>query len=243
MTRAADPAAAPHPDDPGTPDVPGSSGARGRSAPQGEPPVATPEVPALHASPALPPAWAQDPFLLDEHRWWRPEHVETSGDALLLVQRSTDEPTATMLLAAGPAPDVAALVRAHGVRTHRFAWVETAALDVLHLKEVTRLGLTPNRTGWEWLVTDRAPAEVAAEAHVRELDPVAEGDAIRACLALANPTTEADPSGAGERWWGVVDPEEPGVLAGVVGAAPRSGRPGGAGSAHLHGLGVRPGGR
>lgn len=267
MTSAAGPAAAPHPDDPGTPDVPGSSGERGPDADRSEgdrsdvdrpdPSVAgaasdrTPAHPAV--DPVLPGAWAHDPFLLDERTWWRPAHVETRGDAMLLVQRASAPvagdaagPVPTMLLAAGPADDVAALVRAHDVRTHRFAWIGTAALDVLHVDEVARLGLTPNRTGWEWMVTEQAPPQVAAEVHVRELDPHRDAAAIRACLAVANPTTDADPEADGERWWGVVEasPDDAGrPLGGVIGASPRAGRPGGRGTAHLHGLGVRPGER
>lgn len=221
----------------------------------------TPVAPAAAAggdgSPALPPRWAADPFLLDERRWWRPALVRTAGEAMLLVQRSTGASGATMLMAVGPAEPVAALVRAHHDATHRFAWVETAAFDLLHAHDVERLGLHPRRTGWEWLVTETAPPPVAAEGLVRELDPVADADAIRACLAEANPTTEADPTAPGERWWGVVagdagdgrGPGGPARLGGVIGAGPRAGRAGprtgegGPGSAHLHGLGVRPGER
>lgn len=205
------------------------------------------------SAPALPARWADDPFLLDERRWWRPAHLRTDGDALLLVQRSTSA-DATMLVALGPAEPLADLLRAHDDGTHRFAWVETAALDLLHAADVARLGLVPARTGWEWMVIDTPPAAVAAEALVRELDPVADADAVRACLADANPSTDADPEGEGERWWGVSASPHPGAggtaridgaarLGGVIGASPRAGRPGGRGSAHLHGLGVRPGER
>jgi ribosomal protein S18 acetylase RimI-like enzyme len=206
-------------------------------------------------APALPARWAQDPFLLDERRWWRPAEVHAEGDAMLLVQRAVDpvgdaedvsagdraRGSATMLLGLGPAEPVAALLRAHARRGHRFAWVDTDALGLLRADEVAALGLAPNRTGWEWLVTDAAPAPVAAESRVRELDPRADAAAIRACLADANPTTDADPEGAGERWWGALDAA--GRLGGVIGAGPRAGRVGGRGSAHLHGLGVRPGER
>lgn len=196
------------------------------------------------SAPALPARWADDPFLLDERRWWRPARVRTDGDAMLLVQRSTSA-DATMLMVVGPAAPVAGLLRTHDEPGHRFAWVETAALDLLRTDEVARFGLVPARTGWEWMATATAPPAVAAEAHVRELDPRADADAIRACLAEANPSTDADPEGAGERWWGVVASDGgPGDrLGGVIGASPRAGRPGGAGSAHLHGLGVRPGER
>lgn len=281
------------------------------------------------SAPALPARWADDPFLLDERHWWRPVHVRTAGDAMLLVQRAVprsrtprdartrddvaprddaarpgdvaprddavtdvggtapepaapfhgplpevepyDEPPsddgasddgasdgsavpATMLLAVGAAEPVADLLRAHEHPGHRFAWVDTAALDLLRPQDVARWGLTPARTGWEWMVTDTPPAAVAAEAHVVELDPRADAAAIRACLRDANPSTDADPEGVGERWWGVLAHNGPGLaqagihagparLGGVIGAGPRAGRPGGHGSAHLHGLGVRPGER
>ncbi|WP_203667148.1 GNAT family N-acetyltransferase, partial [Cellulomonas pakistanensis] len=221
----------------------GRAGAAGSGAGAGEP--------------VVPARWADDPFLLDERRWWRPAGAHADGDAMLLVQRAArregsdddqaDGPgaahdaVATMLLAVGPAERVAALLRAHARPGHRFAWVDTDALGLLRADEVAALGLAPNRTGWEWLVTESAPAPVAAEVRVRELDPRADADAIRACLADANPTTDADPSGAGERWWGARDAA--GRLGGVIGAGPRAGAVGGRGSAHLHGLGVRPGER
>ena len=205
------------------------------------------------SDPALPARWADDPFLLDERTWWRPAEVRTAGDAMLLVQRAV-QPTsggrddggpATMLLASGEPRAAAVLVAEHAWRAsaagspaHRFAWVETAAMPHLTPDDLGRLGLRPARTGWEWMVAGAAPAPVDAERVVRELDPAAEGDAIRACLAAANPTTDADPVGAGERWWGVEDGR--GGLGGVIGAGPRAGRPGGRGSAHLHGLGVLP---
>lgn len=225
MTRVGDPAD-------GTPQHP--DGPRARTAPG--------------PSAVLPARWSDDPFLLDERGWWRPAEVHADGEAMVLVQRAVAPPGepghaagATMLLAVGPAEPVAALLRAHARPGHRFAWVDTAALELLRADEVAALGLTPNRTGWEWLVTEDAPAPVAAEARVRELDPRADAAAIRACLADANPTTDADPDGPGERWWGV--PDAVGRLGGVIGAGPRAGRAGGRGSAHLHGLGVRPGER
>jgi ribosomal protein S18 acetylase RimI-like enzyme len=195
------------------------------------------------AASALPSAWADDPFLLEQRRWWRPEQVRVSGDALLVVQRDAGTPGATMLAALGPAEPVAALVREHDDATHRFAWVDTAGLGLLRPAEVRRLGLTPSRTGWEWMVTSAPPPSVAGEAWVTELDPVGDAEAIRACLAEANPTTDADPAAAGERWWGCVGPGGTGRLGGVVGASPRTGRREGRAAAHLHGLGVLPGER
>jgi ribosomal protein S18 acetylase RimI-like enzyme len=247
-----------HPDGPGAHPAPGPSaasggpgGGRAGSVDGGGPAdrVASADRPGSAASGvALPARWADDPFLLDERAGWRPAEVHADGDAMLLVQRAVGAPRepghapgATMLLAVGPAEPVAALLRAHARSGHRFAWVDTGAFGLLRADEVAALGLAPNRTGWEWLVTETAPAPVAAEARVRELDPRADAAAIRACLHDANPTSDADPDGAGERWWGAVDGA--GRLGGVIGAGPRAGRPGGRGSAHLHGLGVRPGER
>jgi len=261
VTRVGDPAdgTPQHPDGPGARTAPGPSAVRGRAvggwdgAAPGDRHGAAPGRPA--GAPALPARWAQDPFLLDERHGWRPAEVHADGDAMLLVRRAVRRPGnppapgvddvahggATMLLALGPAEPVAALLRAHARPGHRFAWVDTEAFGLLRAHEVAALGLTPNRTGWEWLVTDVAPAPVAAESRVRELDPRADAAAIRACLADANPTTDADPEGEGERWWGALDAS--GRLGGVIGAGPRAGRVGGRGSAHLHGLGVRPGER
>jgi len=259
VTRVGDPAdgTPQHPDGPGAHPAPGPSAVRGgpaggassaRSAGSADGARLSGGAASGWAGVTMPARWADDPFLLDERRGWRPAEVHADGDAMLLVQRAagaTGEPGhasgATMLLAVGPAEPVAALVRAHARPGHRFAWVDTEAFGLLRPDEVAALGLAPNRTGWEWLVTETAPAPVAAEARVRELDPRADAAAIRACLHDANPTTDADPEGAGERWWGALDAA--GRLGGVIGAGPRAGRPGGRGSAHLHGLGVRPGER
>ncbi|WP_217617137.1 GNAT family N-acetyltransferase [Cellulomonas sp. GbtcB1] len=251
MTRVGDPAdgTPQHPDGPGARTAPGPSAASGPAARTAGLGSAGASAPAGSAgAPALPERWARDPFLLDERRGWDPAEVHADGDAMLLVRRAVADPGepghrpgATMLLAVGPAEPVAALLRAHARPGHRFAWVDTEAFGLLRAAEVAALGLTPNRTGWEWLVTEEAPAPVAAESRLRELDPRADAAAIRACLADANPTTDADPTGPGERWWGAFDAS--GRLGGVIGAGPRAGRHGGRGSAHLHGLGVRPGER
>ncbi|MEN1973951.1 GNAT family N-acetyltransferase [Cellulomonas sp. P4] len=200
----------------------------------------------------LPAPWADDPFLLDDRPLWSPARVVARDGALLLVQRAVAASgapgTRTSLIVLGPAGPASDLLRDHDDATHAVAWVDTAALGMLRPAEVARLGLLPARTGWEWMVTEQAPPAVTGEVAVRELDPVADADAIRACLAAANPTTDADPAGPGERWWGSGAPD--GTLAGVIGSGPRAGRggrragePGSAGSAHLHGLGVRPGDR
>ncbi len=119
------------------------------------------------------------------------------------------------------------------------AWIATEALPPL-LDRLAALGLRPRRTGWEWMVIRDRPVSVPAEHRLRPLTP-ADRDATVACLAVANPATEAIPVADGERWWGVDAPD--GSLLGVIGAEPRPGAIDGAGSWHLHGLGVRPGAR
>jgi ribosomal protein S18 acetylase RimI-like enzyme len=100
-----------------------------------------------------------------------------------------------------------------------------------------RVALAPV-SAWDWMVTGRAPVVAGAAETVVRLDPRADGDAIRDCLAVANPGTTADPSGPGEAgWFGVRDGD---ALVGVMGATWRGGPAGGAFSWHLHGLGVVP---
>ncbi|WP_199424079.1 GNAT family N-acetyltransferase [Actinotalea solisilvae] len=100
-----------------------------------------------------------------------------------------------------------------------------------------RLGLERFST-WDWMVTADEPPAVEAEDAVVRLDPVVDADAIRACLAEANPGTTADPTGPQEAaWCGVRDGD---VLVGVMGASLRGGSDEGGLSWHLHGLGVRP---
>jgi len=102
-------------------------------------------------------------------------------------------------------------------------------------------GLVPFST-WDAMTTDAVPPEVPGEDDVVPLDPRADGQAILACLAVANPGSTARPRADAEAgWWGVRG--RAGLL-GVIGATARAGRPGGSDlSWHLHGLGVRPSAR
>ena len=117
----------------------------------------------------------------------------------------------------------------------RGASVPRAVLDAL--------GLVGFST-WDWMHTDRAPGPVRG-VEVTRLDPADDAPGIRACLAVANPGTTADPAHPDEAaWFGVRDGSR---LLGVFGASWRggpvlddtrgetSGR-----SWHLHGLAVRP---
>jgi hypothetical protein len=122
--------------------------------------------------------------------------------------------------------------------TLRHAWVPTAAMPDLR-DALLADGLRPNRTGGEWMVLRTTPTEVVAERRLRVLTSD-DREAAVACLAVSNPGTEAVPLAEGERWWGI-DDATGGGLAGVIGAGWTTGTVGGAGSWHLHGLGVRPG--
>ncbi|WP_169165383.1 GNAT family N-acetyltransferase [Cellulomonas taurus] len=209
--------------------------------------------------------WARDELVLDMDNWWAA--VETTvgqnaacllyaarsaspapADAPAVAERgsagevSTDpaaEPPTRVLLAVGDPVGVTALVDQRlGTLAGQLsaAWIATDALPALR-DRLTALGLRPNRTGWEWMVIRDQPTPVAAESRVRPLTS-ADRDAAIACLAVANPTTEAAPLAAGERWWGAAAAD--GGLLGVIGAESRPGDREGAGSWHLHGLGVRP---
>jgi ribosomal protein S18 acetylase RimI-like enzyme len=101
------------------------------------------------------------------------------------------------------------------------------------------LGVRP-ATAWDWMAALAPPAgPSSADRAVVRLDPVADLEAIRACLAQANPGTQADPSHPDEAgWWGVRDGDR---LLGVIGAAARLGDPDRADASwHLHGLGTLP---
>lgn len=184
-------------------------------------------------------------LLGDRVRWQRVE-VTTAPDgrsgALVAVLR---ERRTTLLGRGDPAP-VAQLVagrverRAAAGEPTGVDWMSVprgAQVDARHLG---LLGLAPY-SSWDWLVTDAEPPAVAAEDVVVPLDPVAEADAVRACLAVANPGTTADPTAADQAaWFGVPDG---GRLAGVVGVSLRGGPDDASWSWHLHGLGVRPAAR
>lgn len=190
----------------------------------------------------LPAAWSQDELLLDERDRWTPVSWSTAEGALCVLFDPVELSEGRMLFAVGTAdvlhPLLDSALSDPTARTLSSAWIATDALPAV-LDRLRDLGLRSNRTGWEWMVIREQPTVVPAEARLRELTPE-DREAAAACLAVANPTTEARPLAEGERWWGVF---EPAGLLGVIGAEPRPGAPGGRGSWHLHGLGVRPGAR
>lgn len=180
----------------------------------------------------LPPRWRQDRMLLGDRTRWGAVEVLGDDDGVLLV---IDGPQRPVLLGRGDPGVVDGLVA--GLDLGAARWMSVPRHSVPGPTALARLGLVPFST-WDWLSTDASPPPVPGEDAVRRLDPVADADAIRACLRLANPGTSADPTGPGEvGWWGV---DGDGALAGVVGVAERAG-PGDGLSWHVHGLGVLPG--
>ncbi len=181
----------------------------------------------------LPPRWRQDRMILSDARRWDAVEVLGDDDALLLVLDGPDRPA---LVGRGDPAVVSSLLSCVDGPAR---WMSVPrgcrpSADVLG-----RLELVPFST-WDWLATDREPPVVAGEQRVRRLDPAVDGEAIRACLSVASPSTSADPQAPAERgWWGV---QVDGALVGVVGAAERGG-PAGRWSWHVHGLGVLPSAR
>jgi ribosomal protein S18 acetylase RimI-like enzyme len=194
----------------------------------------------------LPGAWRAHRMLAGVDARWTDAAVAGDDRAVLLASPS---PRGPFLLALGAAPDVARLVQDAVAHRHEpggtlaragFAghagWMNVSRGAVLPEDLPAALGLAPFSV-WDWFSTDQAPPVHPAEAAVRRLDPVADADAIRACLAVGNPGTAADPARPGEAgWWGVDGPDG---LVGVIGATLR-GSAAAPSSWHVHGLGVVP---
>ncbi|MDQ0373884.1 GNAT family N-acetyltransferase [Cellulomonas humilata] len=178
----------------------------------------------------LPPRWREHRMILGDRVRW--DAVEVLGD---------DD--GVVLLIGGPRPSVLGLGDpatadrlVAGTDLGPARWMSVPRGCRPRPETLSRLDLVPFST-WDWLSTDAEPPHVAGEENVRRLDPVADADAIRACLREANPETSADPAGPDELgWWGV---HRDGVLSGVIGAAAR-GAVGDGRSWHVHGLGVLP---
>ncbi|MBO9555720.1 GNAT family N-acetyltransferase [Cellulomonas sp.] len=193
----------------------------------------------------LPEGWRRHRMLDGLDARWQDAVVVGDDRAVLLASPSPRGPF-VLVLGAGPEAgrlltDVVARRQEPGSPLARAGFVDHAAwLNVTRAAEVPAavllaLGLAPFSV-WDWLSTDQAPPAHDDEPTVRRLDPGTEADAIRACLALGNPGTSADPTRPGEAgWWGV---DGPGGLLGVVGATSRGVR--GRASWHVHGLGVVP---
>lgn len=188
------------------------------------------------------PAWSRDRMLVGDRARWREVEVTRTPDerSLLAAVRRDDR---VVLLGRGDPAGAVALVR-EGVGGRALAplhartgWMSLPRGSEVPATLLHALGLT-RFSSWDWLATDSAPDAVPGEELVRPLDPGADVEAARACLAEANPGTTADPTGPDEvAWLGVDGPD--GSLAGVVGASSRAGWSAGGLSWHLHGLGVR----
>jgi ribosomal protein S18 acetylase RimI-like enzyme len=203
----------------------------------------------------MPEAWRSHRMLVGLDARWHDAVVVGDDRAVLLASPSQHGPFVFVLGAGG---DVERLVQDAVARRHepgsplaraglvdRAGWLNVSRGSRVPEAVLSALGLAPFSV-WDWFSTEQVPPVHEREAVVRRLDPVAEADAIRACLAVGNPGTSADPARPGEAgWWGVDAPvghDAPGGLLGVVGATAR-GSGGGPTSWHVHGLGVVPGAR
>ncbi|AEE46147.1 GNAT family N-acetyltransferase [Cellulomonas fimi] len=194
----------------------------------------------------LPARWRAARVLLGGDPRWYDAHVVGDDDAVLLAAPSGTGPS---LFGLGDRRGVERLVaaavrdRAHPDSllgragfVDRARWMTVARDAVPGPAVLGPLGLQPFST-WDWMAADALPPRHPAEVLVRPLDRHAEADAIRACLAVANPRTSAGPDGPDEAgWWGVDGPDG---LHGVVGATVRGGGRAPT-SWHVHGLAVLP---
>lgn len=182
----------------------------------------------------VPEPWRSSRFLLSDRVRWQLEDVAVAPEAVLLTVRR-EGPS---LIGIGAPDAVARLVDARAASGATTDWLTVPRASVLPDGTLDRLGLR-RVSEWDWMSTDSQPPPQSLEHEVQRLDPVADAAAIRACLAVANPRSSADPAQdltAG--WWGFRSGDR---LVGVVGASWRGG--GGAVGAggrswHLHGLAV-----
>ncbi|MFC4614626.1 GNAT family N-acetyltransferase [Cellulomonas algicola] len=194
----------------------------------------------------LPARWRAHRALLGGDGRWDDAHVVGDDDGVLLAASSDTGPS---LFGLGDVRRVGALLDAEAATpasgsllaragfVDRARWLTVPRGTTPSPSVLAALRLAPFST-WDWLAADTVPATWVPDPRVVPLDPLADAAAIRACLAVANPGTSADPTHAGEAgWWGM---RGRGGLVGVVGASLRGGGPDRAQSWHLHGLGVRP---
>jgi len=184
----------------------------------------------------LPPRWRSDRLLAEEWPRLRGPRVVGDDHGFVVISQHRDGPDV-----AGygdderPARIVADLVAA-GELAPPLAWLSLPRTADLPATVCESLAVRP-LPGWDWMSVDQPPTPAGPDGVVR-LDPVADAEVIRDCLAEANPTTEADPAGRHEGgWWGAWEGDR---LAGVIGAGTRLGADGRPQRWHLHGLGVRP---
>jgi ribosomal protein S18 acetylase RimI-like enzyme len=185
----------------------------------------------------IPPRWRADRLLVEEAAHLSDARVVGDDDGFVVLA-----PHRSGLDVTGyghderPARIVADLV-ASGELAAPLGWMTMPRAADLPASVCAALHVTPLEPGWDWMSIDATPAPAATDGVVA-LDPARDAEAIRDCLAEANPTTEADPSGPREAgWWGSWRGDR---LAGVIGAGRRDGPDGTPMRWHLHGLGVRP---
>lgn len=188
----------------------------------------------------LPERWRSDRLVLSDAAVYSIEEA-VGGDDAVLLSVAARRP-GTTVVGRGDAAGVRALLDERLVRGQIVpaGWMSVPRGTEPGPDVLAALGLE-RFSSWDWLVTDVAPAAARPTdgGRVVELDRHADAESIRACLAVANPSTSADPSADSEAaWFGARGAD--GQLLGVIGASLRGGPPSGGGSWHLHGLGVRP---
>jgi ribosomal protein S18 acetylase RimI-like enzyme len=190
---------------------------------------------------ALPAAWRHDRLVLE----LGPALADASvhgDDVAMAIVRPTRSGDPAVDVYGEPAAATAILGRLVDDGTLRapLRWM-TVPADADVPDAVQEALVVTALPGWDWLVADGLTEPTDTEELVVRLDAGRDAAAIRACLAEANPGTEANPSGPDEAgWWGVPGPDG---LIGVIGAGLRGGREPGGEAWHLHGLGVVPSAR
>ncbi|QAY62732.1 GNAT family N-acetyltransferase [Xylanimonas allomyrinae] len=171
----------------------------------------------------LPERWASHPLVVTEsaHHAWDASHAWWDDDALLLRLRrlAATEPDGYGVYGVGSPDAVARLVLAAG---------DLAPVGRTTVPRGTRAALArltaavpapfdrPAQAHWDWLMTDRAPADLPGQERVEELTGRAGLREAAATLGVAHPEGELAVGEPRSRWWGWRDDD--GVLRGVVGA-------------------------
>lgn len=172
----------------------------------------------------LPSHWAQHPFLAGDIWRWQDRRIWAEQDALLISgtgrlapaggrDRSllvVGQPAAAAEVLAAHAQEALAGNRPRSVSLRRGTW------DLLP-EDVRRFLDVPRQAHWDWMWTDRDPAEVPAEAEVRELAVPERTAAIEALQERALPGTHFSVDRPGARWYGWSDAS--GELRAVGGAS------------------------
>ncbi|CAM3268228.1 GNAT family N-acetyltransferase [Occultella aeris] len=160
----------------------------------------------------LPAPWSADRFVVDDFDRWADPLAWGDERAVLFLARprpdtaaliGVGEPAAlTSVLTDVMTPDGGSRVSGSG----HLGQVAVASLtrgtwDLLNPGVAAALAL-PTVSHWDWLWTETQPPAVPGEDAVRELDPVADAEEIRAVQAQANPTTHLTLDREGARWFG-----------------------------------------